>query len=100
MSKILRKFIKIISQNKALLAFVIFAVLLLIGGKNSFIKIMRLESETRALEQKRDELKERIREDSLYLRRLNSDNEVFERYLREKYYFHRPNEDVYIIRDL
>ncbi len=91
------KIIKFLDDYKVIVVSVLAILLLVFLNKNSVVNLVKLENDVRTLQEQKKTLQQTIAEDSIFLNRLNSDNEAFERYLREKYYFHKPNEDVYII---
>ncbi len=91
--------IKILDDYKVLVALILLVWLLGFASKNSVFRLVKLDKQIKALKEQKVDLERRIVEDSLYIRKLDTDDEAFERYLRERYYFHQPNEDIYIIRE-
>ena len=92
-------FFSFLDSYKVLVAIIVGAVMLGYSNRNSVIEIFKLRKEIHVLQEEKSKLQKKISEDSIYLQRLHSNNEAFERYLREKFYYHQPNEDVYIIRE-
>ena len=92
------KIIKIIDEFKVIIVFVIMMFFLITCNENSILNIIKLQSEIDELEKQQQEMLKKIKQDSMYLNKLDSDDKIFERYLRENFYFHKPNEDVYIIK--
>ncbi len=97
--KFFGQFFSFLDRYKVLGAIIVGVVILVYFNRNSVIEIIRLRNEIHILQEEKANLYKQIREDSVYLQRLHSNNEVFEKYLREKFFYHQPNEDVYIIRE-
>ena len=74
---------------------VIFIYTATLTVRNLFTFI-RTESRISDLEEQYDYYRDRIREDSTMIERLNFD-EYLEQYARERYHMQRPNEYIYIV---
>lgn len=92
-----RKLLFILKRyGKYIVAAGIFAVVMLFFGEQSVLNYVRRGAEIRRMEAQRDvymEATERARHDINVLQNTDS----LERYAREHYYMHAPNEDVYIL---
>lgn len=83
--------------NKYVITLVVFLFMLAFLGENSWIQQIRNARQISGLEEELDNyLQEaaRYRQD---IRTLQGSEENLERYAREHYYMHAPNEDVYLI---
>ena len=83
--------------NKYVITLVVFLFMLAFLGKNSWIQQIKNARQISGLEEELDNyLQEaaRYRQD---IQTLQGSEENLERYAREHYYMHAPNEDVYLI---
>ena len=76
--------------------FIVFYITFL--DSNSLLRFYKVRSDISALEHRKKELVEQIKEDSLKLYLLRTNNQTFEKFARETYFFHKPKEDVYVIK--
>ena len=83
-------------KNLYVVIFVAFAIWMLFFDANSFLIHHELNSEMKALENKRDYYKKEILKDKKAVKALSTD-EGLERLAREKYYMKKENEEIYII---
>ena len=95
MSLLREKISELSLRAKMLGALILLVGVVAIGSE--FITMIRLRFEIAELRDRIDYYQERLKQDSILIERLESP-EYLERYAREKYYMHSPNEDVYIIR--
>ena len=84
-------------SNKYILATAVFCVWVIFFDQNSLIELARVKISN--AEQKRTikELNENIRAVDSKLMELNSNLDSLEKFAREEYFFHKPEETVYII---
>jgi len=78
-------------------AAVLFMLVLLVLDRNNLIERSKLVSRIHDLEAQRDYYRQRISEDSTLLEQLK-DTEFLEKYAREKFYFKRDGETIYVIK--
>ena len=94
-----RKLLFILKRyGKYIAAVGVFAVVMLFFGEQSVLNYVRRGTEIRRMEEHRDvymEATERARHELNVLQ----DTDSLERYAREHYYMHAPNEDVYILEE-
>ena len=64
---------------------------------HNLVKQVKLKSEMKELEDKRDFYKTEIRNDSIALHELTTNPETQEKFAREKYFMKKKNEDVIVI---
>ncbi len=62
------------------------------------MKLLGWQKDIKSLEAQKIEIEQNTKEDRALWELLDTNNEAFERYVREKFYFHKPNEDVCVIR--
>ena len=84
--------------GKYIIAVGIFAIVMLFFGEQSVVNYIKRAIEIHRLETQRDAYIEGIQRAQHDINVLQ-DTDSLERYAREHYYMHAPNEDVYILRD-
>ncbi|MDR0790012.1 MAG: septum formation initiator family protein [Bacteroidales bacterium] len=87
-----------ILKNRWFLAAIAFVVIILFGT-HSLIDLSQHRKELAELQKKRQQLEEKIRQDSINTIRMQTDTAFIEKFAREKYMFKRSNEDLYIIKE-
>lgn len=83
--------------NKYLIAFVVFAVLILFLDENNLMVTMRLRKEVSRLHNEEKELKEAIVADSAQAATIRESLDAKEHYGRENYYMKGADEDVFVV---
>jgi cell division protein DivIC len=81
-------------KNRYSLLFGVFFVYMLFFDKNNFITQIRLYRTELYLKSEKKNYREKITEARDMRQKLESDRE---KYAREKYFVHKPGEDVYVI---
>ena len=81
----------------AMIALILFLVLVTFVDKNNFIGNWRVRTKIRALEEQREFYLQRIHDDSIVLENLR-DPSYLEAYAREHFYMRRAGEELYIVR--
>ncbi len=99
LNKKLKKIINYIVKNKYWLTIVFFAVWFMFFDQNNFISIIRYNNKISDLTKQKAELIETIKRDSIKLHQLKTDDKSLEKFAREEYFMHKPNEEVFVIRD-
>lgn len=84
--------------GKYIAAVVIFATVMLFFGEQSVLSYAKRAAEIHRLETQRDAYLHGI-EQAQHAIDVLQDTDSLERYAREQYYMHAPNEDVYILKD-
>lgn len=84
--------------NKYAITLYIFALLLLFMGENSLIQYIQRAKKIRAVEEQLATTKENTLEAQSVLQTLGNTDSL-ERFAREHYRMHAPNEDVYIVEE-
>lgn len=78
------------------LATVIFLVLMLFLSDLSLVGLVRTKASVRRLRSEIERYEKQIREDSLFIESLK-DDELLERYAREKHLMHSADEQLFIV---
>lgn len=84
--------------GKYIAAVGVFAVVMLFFGEQSVVNYVRRASEIHRMEAQRDMYIEGIKQAQDNINTLQNTDSL-ERYARERYYMHAPNEDVYILEE-
>jgi len=84
-------------KRKYLVTLLIFVVWLLIFDKNSLINHIKNNRKYSKLKTEKEYYLEKITEDSIKLQELKTDDDNLEKYAREQYLMHKPNEEIFII---
>ncbi len=82
--------------NKYAIALFVFALVLLFVGDNSLIQCIKRAKQIRAMQEQLDETRVEISESQSLLENLGNIDSL-ERFAREQYHMHAPNEDVYLV---
>lgn len=90
-----KRWFRIVS-NKYLLIVVVFAVWMLFFDANSYLIHNELDTEIENLEDNAEFYRSEIEKDREFMKKIEDDEEL-ERFAREKYFFKKENEDIYII---
>jgi cell division protein FtsB len=90
--------IKIRKWGKYILTLLIFAVVFLFIGEQSVVHFIRRGREIRHLEEQRDMYREGAAKAEQEINTLHQPDSL-ERYAREHYYMHTPNEDIYLVEE-
>lgn len=83
--------------NKYVITLVVFLFMLAFLGENSWIQQIRNARQISGLEEELDNYLQEAARYRLDIQTLQGSEENLERYAREHYYMHAPNEDVYLI---
>lgn len=92
------KFFKII-KNKYLITIMVFLVLILFSPEHNVIYYFKLKKQLTELEGRRDDLKEKIKSDSIRMSEIQKDLKSAEKFGREKYMMKKADEDIYVIKE-
>jgi len=90
--------IKIQKWGKYALTLIIFAVIFLFIGDQSMMQFIRRGREIRRMEEQRDMYRSAAEKAQREIQTLNHPDSL-ERYAREHYFMHTPNEDIYLIEE-
>lgn len=83
--------------NKYVITLVVFLFMLAFLGENSWIQQIKNARQISGLEEELDNYLQEAARYRLDIQTLQGSEENLERYAREHYYMHAPNEDVYLI---
>ena len=90
--------VKIRKWAKYVITILVFAVVFLFIGDQSVMHFIRRGKEIRHLEEQRDMYREGAAKAEQEIRTLNQPDSL-ERYAREQYFMHAPNEDIYLVEE-
>lgn len=82
--------------NKYAIALLLFALVLLFVGDNSLVQYVKRARKMRDIQEQLDATRAEISASQSTLDNLNNIDSL-ERFAREEYHMHAPNEDVYIV---
>ncbi len=88
--------IKIRKWAKYVITLLVFLMVFLFIGDQSVIRFMQRGREIRHLEEQRDMYREGAEKAQREIQTLSQPDSL-ERYAREHYYMHTPNEDIYLV---
>ena len=91
-------YIRIRKWGKYVLTLLLFLLVFLFIGDQSLIQFVRRGREIRQLEEQRDMYRAQTEEAQLEIQMLQNPDSL-ERYAREHYYMHTPNEDIYLVEE-
>ena len=83
--------------NKYVITLVVFLFMLAFLGENSWIQQIKNARQISGLEEELDNYLQEAARYRLDIQTLQGSEENLERYAREHYYMHAPNEDVYLV---
>lgn len=83
--------------NKYVVTIIFFACMLTFCGENSWLNQMENKRQISALEEELDNYQQQAAQYKRDIEVLRGNTDNIERYAREHYYMHAPNEDVYLI---
>ena len=90
--------VKIQKWGKYVITVLAFLVIFLFVGDQSILRFIHRHREIRQLEEQRDMYRSQTEEAQLEIQMLQNPDSL-ERYAREHYYMHTPNEDIYLVEE-
>ena len=90
--------IQVNKWGKYVLTILVFLVVFIFIGDQSLIRFIRRGREIRHLEEQRDMYREGTEKAQREIQTLHQPDSL-ERYAREHYYMHTPNEDIYLVEE-
>ena len=84
-------------KNKYILTLLVLFVWILFFDQNNLVDRFMSQRQIRQLESDILYFRDRIRQDSIRMNELKTDNENLEKFAREQYLMKRENEDIFII---
>ena len=90
--------IRIQKWGKYVLTLIAFLVVFLFIGDQSLIQFVKRGKEIKHLEEQRDMYRSASDKAQREIQTLNQPDSL-ERYAREQYYMHTPNEDIYLVNE-
>lgn len=92
-----RQIYKYLGKNKYWLTVVVFALTIIIFHPVNLFKLAKNKNKLIDLENQEQYLLTKIEQDSIKLNELKQNNVTLEKFAREQYFFHKSNEDVFVI---
>jgi cell division protein FtsB len=86
-------------KNKYFLVTIFFVIWVLFIDTNNLIRWYSDMKDVAAQERQKNYYKEAIRQTDEKLKELKSNKDSLEKFAREQYFFHEPDEDLFIIED-
>ncbi len=93
----IKHFSNFLNKYKILIITFGFLIWLVFVDRNNVIKLIRYNKEINQLNNQELFLKDKIARDSAKIEELRSNDASLEKFAREQYFFHKPNEVVYKI---
>ncbi|MBN2664083.1 MAG: septum formation initiator family protein [Bacteroidales bacterium] len=93
----LKQIYKYLGKNKYWLTIAIFALTIIIFHPVNIFKLADNQKKLVDLELQEQYLSTKIEQDSIKLNELKQNNITLEKFAREQYFFHKSNEDVFVI---
>ncbi len=98
LQKVLVKLLRIWKKHKILVIILLTLFYITFLDSNNVIQFVKLLRQVKGLEAQKQQLIEQIHQDSVKLYLLKTSDKTFERFAREQYFFHKPGEDVYVLK--
>ncbi|MBN2891836.1 MAG: septum formation initiator family protein [Bacteroidales bacterium] len=89
-----------ILKNKILITILVFFVWILFFDQNSVLDLIKYDREISDLKNQKEYLITQINEDETKLNQLINDDKSLEKFAREEYFMHKPNEEVFVIKEV
>jgi len=94
----LKRITKYVSKNKYWITISLFLLWIIFFDENNFFRLSEYNNDIVDLKAQKEFLETKIHQDSIRIKELNTDDKSLEKFAREQYFFHKPNEDVFIIK--
>ncbi len=89
----------IFKEYKYLAIFILFLIWMLFIDTNSWIIHRELSKKIEKLEERKEFYQNEISKDRKALNEINNDQEMLEKYARERFFMKKKNEDIFIIEE-
>lgn len=89
-----------ILKNKFWLTIVLFLFWIIFLDQNNIFQLISYDKEINDLKNQKEYLLDKIVEDSTKLYQLRTDDKSLEKFAREEYFMHKPNEEVFVIKEV
>ncbi|MBP7497939.1 MAG: septum formation initiator family protein [Bacteroidales bacterium] len=93
---LLKKIFRLFS-NKFVIVTLVFLVWITFFDNSNLIKRFSDNKQLNKLKKEKASYKQEVYNDSVFINELSNDDEVFERYAREKYFMKKDSEDIYVV---
>ena len=95
----IKKIFNYIAKKKYLITLFVFIFWLMFFDKNSIISRMKDANKYKKLLHEKEFYQEKIYTDSIKLEQLKTNDKNLEKFGREEYLMHKPNEDIFQIKE-
>ena len=95
----IKKIYNYIAKKKYIITITVFIIWLIFFDKNSFIARVRDANKYKKLLHEKEFYQEKIYNDSTKLEQLKTNDNNLEKFGREEYFMHKPNEVVFQIKE-
>lgn len=89
-----------ILKNKFWITIVVFLFWIIILDQNNIFQLISYNKEINDLKNQKEYLLNKIVEDSTKLYQLRTNDKSLEKFAREEYFMHKPNEEVFVIKEV
>ncbi len=86
------------SKNKYWITLGLFLLWIIFFDQNNLFRLVRYNREITSLNNQEQYLRNKITKDSTRIQELNTDDKSLEKFAREQYFFHKPDEEVFKIK--
>lgn len=93
----LKQISKYLDKKKYIITILFFAVTIIFFHPVNIFKLAKNKKDLTDLENQEQYLLTKIQQDSIKLSELQSNNNSLEKFAREEYFFHKQNEEVFVI---
>ncbi len=91
-----KKYLKLFQKYRTVIILIPFVLWMIFLDHNSLLEHIKYSKKKRFLLAQKEFYLQKIKEDSLKIHYINTD---FERYAREEFFMHKPNEEIFIIKN-
>lgn len=84
-------------KNKYIITILVFVVWIVFFSQYNLMDRFRIAKDIRQMEAEKKYYKNQVRQDSIRLHELTTDDENLEKYAREQYYMKKDNEEIFIV---
>ena len=93
----LKKILSLILKKKYLITIIIFTIWIIFFDKSNIISLIKYNNTLKKLETEKIFYQNKVYTDSVKLEQLKTNDKNLEKFAREQYLMHKPNEDIFII---
>lgn len=95
----IKRVLKYLVKRKYLLSIIIFIIWILLFDQNSIVNRIKDAGKLKKLNQEKEYYIDKIKEDSIKLYELKTNDANLEKFAREQYYLKAKDEEIFIIKE-